>query len=230
MSQDVRRVSGVLADPTRYAIYRFVASRQDPASVGEVAERFALHPNVARMHLNRLRDIGLLSSGSEKSGRSGRPELVYLPAGEALNLCLPAREYRFLAEVLLEGISRAGPEAAKAAAGVAAARGAQASRGSTPEGPGDMRAVITALNRFGLDIEITRPEAAGDEGDTVVVTLRNCSFLELARAHPRLVCPVCRELVLGTLPEGLGPEKIEAHCALAVGGGKCYFRITGLTK
>jgi hypothetical protein len=44
-------LSAVLADDTRYHIYRAVAERPgEDVTVADIAGRFGLHPNVARMH------------------------------------------------------------------------------------------------------------------------------------------------------------------------------------
>ena len=59
-SAAVSAVTSAFGDPTRRDIY--LAIRETPAGVTatEVAERFALHPNVARHHLEKLSAGGSL--------------------------------------------------------------------------------------------------------------------------------------------------------------------------
>ena len=49
----VAAVTSAFGDPTRREIYLF-AREADGVTAAEVAERFALHPNVARHHLEKL--------------------------------------------------------------------------------------------------------------------------------------------------------------------------------
>ena len=56
-----QRLTAVLADGTRYRIYRSIVERPGAeVTVADVAEQFGLHPNVARMHLGKLEQAGLL--------------------------------------------------------------------------------------------------------------------------------------------------------------------------
>ena len=49
------RLTAVLADGTRYRIYRSIVEQpHDEVTVAAVATTFGLHPNVARMHLTKL--------------------------------------------------------------------------------------------------------------------------------------------------------------------------------
>src|SRR5260370_14042025 len=53
-SAAVSAVTSAFGDPTRRDIYLFVRAGADGVTAGEVAERFDLHPNVARHHLEKL--------------------------------------------------------------------------------------------------------------------------------------------------------------------------------
>ena len=64
-------LSAVLADDTRYHIYRCdrrAAGRRTSPSPTSPA-RFGLHPNVARMHLAKLEQAGFLATGFRRSER-----------------------------------------------------------------------------------------------------------------------------------------------------------------
>ena len=53
-SSAVTAITSAFGDPTRREIYLFVHQRPEGVTAGEVAERFALHANVARHHLDKL--------------------------------------------------------------------------------------------------------------------------------------------------------------------------------
>ena len=67
-------LSAVLADDTRYRIYRSIAERPgEDVTVADIAEQFGLHPNVARMHLAKLEQAGFLATASAaRPGAAGR--------------------------------------------------------------------------------------------------------------------------------------------------------------
>ena len=50
-----------LGDNTRYAIYLELARSSVPLTTADVAESLDLHPNTVRPHLERMRDVGLLT-------------------------------------------------------------------------------------------------------------------------------------------------------------------------
>ena len=76
-------VQRVLAVPTRAGIYRRLRTEGAPLSAKEVADRFGLHPNVARNHLDQLADAGLVITGSRKHPGGGRPAKVYVAREQA---------------------------------------------------------------------------------------------------------------------------------------------------
>lgn len=78
LGADDLAVAQALAVPTRAGIYRRLRADGQPLSAREVAERFGLHPNVARTHLDRLAEVGLVVTGRRKQPGGGRPAKVYV--------------------------------------------------------------------------------------------------------------------------------------------------------
>src|SRR4051794_33175137 len=78
----------VLSQPTRARLFTSLTELRRPASTGELAERLGLHPNGVRLHLERLRESGLLARERVRHGR-GRPRDMWAiaagarPGGEA---------------------------------------------------------------------------------------------------------------------------------------------------
>src|SRR4029079_19068972 len=80
----VAAVTSAFGDPTRRDIYLFVRSSADVAKAAEIAERVAIHPNVARHHLEKLAAGSYLDVELERHVTAGRPSKPY-PAVAADN-------------------------------------------------------------------------------------------------------------------------------------------------
>jgi DNA-binding transcriptional ArsR family regulator len=78
---DELTVLKALGDETRYAMYRELATSTAPLSAPELAERLGLHANTVRLHLDRLRDAGLIDAEAVHRGTVGRPQHLYFLAG-----------------------------------------------------------------------------------------------------------------------------------------------------
>lgn len=79
------RTAKVLSLPTRAAILAHLL-RSGPKTVKEIAEHFAIHPNVARAHLDLMVEAGFLATETRRRTK-GRPAKVYFTwEGEAASL------------------------------------------------------------------------------------------------------------------------------------------------
>ncbi len=92
----------VLADSSRYAIYQEVAGAEEPPSTGEIAERLDLHPNTVRLHLEKMRDAGLLEVFSDRHGAVGRPQHRWSVVSQGPSLGVEPSGFRVLAHMLAE--------------------------------------------------------------------------------------------------------------------------------
>ena len=90
-------LSAVLADDTRYSIYRAVAEHPGAdVTVVDVAEQFGLHPNVARMHLSKLEQAGFLVTDFRRTSGGGRPAKLYRLSEMVVTFGFPPRRYELL--------------------------------------------------------------------------------------------------------------------------------------
>ena len=90
---DFDLVAETLADPTRRSIFRHISAAIRPQSAAEVAEAFRVHRTVARSHLERLVEGGLLCSRPHRQARKGgRPPKIYYPSEQRIDLQVPARQ------------------------------------------------------------------------------------------------------------------------------------------
>jgi predicted ArsR family transcriptional regulator len=222
-------LTGALADPTRFSIYQaIVDAAGEPMTVLDVAARFSLHPNVARMHLQKLVDVGLVESETRKSPAGGRPARTYR-LGEAANLQFPPRDYRLLASLTLQVMDHMGPDGGGMLERVGRDLGHE-------EG-------LRALTRDRLDpltapLETTLESLAktcaelglhpqiDTAGDSVTVEIRNCVFRELSPDHPQLVCGLHTALLQGILEAYFGEVSLDARPAIYAGESACLFRAT----
>ena len=79
------RTAKVLSLPTRAAILAALL-KTGPKTVKEIADTFAIHPNVARAHLDLMVEAGFLSTETQRRTK-GRPAKVYFTwEGEAAAL------------------------------------------------------------------------------------------------------------------------------------------------
>jgi predicted ArsR family transcriptional regulator len=194
-----------LGDNTRYAIYLELARAPRPLATAEIAETLDLHPNTVRPHLERMRDVGLLTIETEARGTVGRPQNLYALAPDAPSLGLEPATFPVLARMLLRvaaasGIGRdevveaareQGESDAEVALAVAPPPAEHGSAGDGSAGAACLDRLVTRLDALGFDPAV----ALGDE--VVTVAFAHCPFRELAEANPEVVCALHEGLVEG---------------------------------
>ncbi len=192
-------LSAVLADDTRYRIYRAIAEqRGTDVTVADVAGRFNLHPNVARMHLSKLEQAGFLVTDLRKAPGGGRPARLYRLSDEVVTFGFPPRRYELLARLALAALAAdaATDKSDRAAhdAGVVEGRRAVAERRRAPR----TRQEIADVVRRVAEDQGLLPELAW-RGEGLHVTVHNCAFRELSGADPELVCGMHRAFLKGVV-------------------------------
>src|SRR5919201_5263877 len=90
-SAAISAVTSAFGDPTRREIYLFVRDADRGVTAAEVAERFELHPNVARHHLDKLAAGGYVDVHVERpeGGGAGRPSKRYRAIADTEALDVP---------------------------------------------------------------------------------------------------------------------------------------------
>lgn len=216
-------VHKVLADDTRYRLYRYLRLSGRPVPIRELAARMSLHPNTLRPHLRRLEEVGLVSSEARKGPGVGRPQVVY----EALELeAREGRDFRLLADILAGLVT--GARQRERARGLAHEWGSYLIGRSVPK-PGSRRyqgpnlaLLQEALAEAGFDPRFRRQGAA-----RVDIALRDCPFRELLDEHRDLVCSVHEGLLRGMLESCRPPLAMESFQPLADRGQVCRLTVSG---
>jgi predicted ArsR family transcriptional regulator len=199
-SAAVMAVTSAFGDPTRREIYLFARETDAGVTASEVAERFELHPNVARHHLDKLAAGGYLEVAVVRAEHAavGRPSKRYRATAKAMGLEFPARRDDLLVTLLgraLELVPRAKAEAMAEAVGIDYGRALAASMA-----PGDghrsfqaaLHAVADALTAHGF-----AAHAEARPGSLAIIA-EQCPFGEAAVQHP-VICAVDRGIVKGML-------------------------------
>jgi predicted ArsR family transcriptional regulator len=188
----------MLADRSRYAIYQEVAGAEVPLSTAEIAARLDLHPNTARLHLEKMREAGLLVVSSDRHGSVGRPQHRWALDPQAPSLGLEPAGFRLLAHLLAEVTAEAGPGTGMAA-GVGRRRGRERLGGRAPWGGEPrvacLRALMDELAELGFDPALD----PGEEDGATTISFTRCPFRELAALYPDVVCELHRGLTEGIL-------------------------------
>jgi predicted ArsR family transcriptional regulator len=200
------QLSVVLADETRYRIYRSIAEQpHDVVTVAEVAQQFGLHPNVARMHLGKLEQAGLLATGLRKTKGGGRPARLYTLSGQVSSFDVPPRRYDLLSSLALTALAQRGSDDDDVLGVCRDAGRAEGRRYVAEQGrpKGSSKKSSADLVRRVAEQQGLLPEVRW-EGDALNVRVRNCVFKEIAALRPDLVCPMHRAFFEGLVDAVVG--------------------------
>jgi predicted ArsR family transcriptional regulator len=192
-----------LGDPIRRRLYEYVVNEPLPVSRDQAAENVAVARHVAKFHLDKLEDEGLLDvEFNRPSGRrgpgAGRPTKFYRRSLREIAVTLPERHYDFASRLLARAITV-----------------------STQEGIPVADALRESANSFGQTLAVemrseigNRPsqqkmaEAIGQvlsergyepRGNANGMTLANCPFHGLAQEYTALACGMNKDFIQGLL-------------------------------
>jgi predicted ArsR family transcriptional regulator len=191
-----------LGDDSRFALFQALQAAGTPCTASELATGLGLHPNTVRLHLERLREVGLVTVETEHLGAVGRPQHRYLahpPA--ALDGARDSPESRDTPHALLAAVlvslaehEGAGPDEARAA-------GREWGRATEP----DRYPAVSGAERLQSGLRgIGFSFAVAEEPDAVRITFADCPFRDLAEQHPVLVCNLHRGLCEGLVERSPG--------------------------
>jgi predicted ArsR family transcriptional regulator len=200
----VSAVTNAFGDPTRREIYLFARDHEQGVTAGEVAERFELHPNVARHHLEKLTgggyltvEIGRAVAGATRA--AGRPSKRYVAGPLDATLALPLKHDDLLGGLLARALDALGPDQAELLADEVGFEYGQllAARIDPTEGHRSVRAALATV----ADALTAHGFAAHTEslnGQLAIVS-ECCPFGDTAQRYPHVVCALDRGMIRGML-------------------------------
>lgn len=200
-----------LGDPTRHAIFTYLAEAEHPVDVAELTGQFELNHNAIRQHLTKLIDAGLVVAAKAPVVGRGRPRFVYEVAPAAAGRWGSTGPYEQLSQLLVEIIS-----SGRSAVDVGRL-GARRFRAPSPSG--DAVADLTAaMARQGFD-----PEVRTVRNDVEIV-LHHCPFESTAATDRATVCSLHLGMAEGltddtdlVVDELVAREPDSAGCRLRLG-------------
>jgi predicted ArsR family transcriptional regulator len=176
-SPTLQEQARALGDPTRHAIFRYLADAGGPVDVAELTKHFGLNHNAIRQHLAKLVKARLVTEAQAPISGRGRPRLDYRVHPAADSRWGASGPYERLS-LLLSDMLRTGDSAEE----VGRRAGRRQRVGTAADDP--VGVVVEAMERQGFE------PAARARGNRVDVVLRTCPFETTALADPDTVCAI----------------------------------------
>jgi predicted ArsR family transcriptional regulator len=226
-SAAVSAITNAFGDPTRRAIYLFAHEHDRGVTATQVADRFGLHPNVARHHLDKLAAGGYLEVAIERAGGggAGRPSKHYRAMAEEVRLEVPVKTDDLVLSLLGRALALLPPAEARTMAeevgteyGRAMAAGMSGEALDSAAGHRSFRAALHAV----ADALTAHGFAAHTEkrGNQLRIVNNHCPFGVAAIEHP-VICAVDRGMVKGMLAALYGDTEPELAASLPQGDKVC---------
>ncbi|MGH9117763.1 MAG: helix-turn-helix transcriptional regulator [Acidimicrobiales bacterium] len=224
----VTAITSAFGDPTRREIYLYARELDEGVTASEVANRFDLHPNVARHHLDKLAGGGYLEVGvASLPARAGRPSKRYRPSSRDRRLDLPeVRHDDLLIALLGKALSLLPADAAETMAeevGIDYGRSVARSVGAG-EAHRSFRAALAvvadALTAHGFAAHAER------RGTELRIVSEHCPFGDAAIEHP-VICAVDRGMVKGMLHGLYGEADAAIEASRPMGADVCVTAVRG---
>jgi predicted ArsR family transcriptional regulator len=194
---DLQVEARALGDPTRHAVFRYIADADVAVDVAELTSHFGLNHNAIRQHLAKLVDAGLVvESAAEPAGR-GRPRLLYKLAPSADSRWGVTGPYERLAMLLTE-VVRSGDTPVE----VGRRAGLRQRLGDRAASNEPASAFAEVMSRQGFDAVLA------ERDKTVEVTLQTCPFVSAVLTDPDTVCELHLGLARG-VAEALGGIEVD---------------------
>ncbi|MEK4628063.1 MAG: helix-turn-helix domain-containing protein [Solibacillus sp.] len=195
------KITSTLADETRFSVYEYMLQQKKYFSVQEIAERFNIHSNVARLHLTKLAEIGVITAEYLKTGKGGRPGRVYKVKQEGISLSFPRRDPSLLVSWSVELIHQLGEEALKKGQQISYKDGQQAMQLLIDERrikspllfEEKVKLLTNSANLVGYIPEIK--EENGQK--TLLFSIFNCPFHEQFIKYGEIICKLHESYLRG---------------------------------
>ena len=185
----------VLAQPTRARLFVLLGELRRPAGTVELAERLELHPNGVRIHLERMKQAGLVQRDRVRRQRGRPPDAWRIAPGARPGGSAP-NAYQDLGRWLARAF-RAGSRSARGLEQT----GRQIGRELAPEtAAADTDAFETSLAALGF-----QPAMTSSDGPRATFCLGNCPYRDAVRENQPAICALHKGITRGLL-DVIAPE------------------------
>lgn len=217
-----------LRDPIRRALYEFVAARGESVNRDMAAAGVKLARHVAKFHLDKLEEEGLLEveyrrpSGKQGPG-AGRPTKYYRRASREITVSLPKRHYDLAGRLLAKAITvsqeiaipiSSALEKSAQSFGQIMAEEVKVKLDNHPSKANVVSAVTEVLSEHGYE-----PRSENNR-----ILLANCPFHMLAQEYTALICGINHDLIDALIKEL--PTSLKVH--LDPAPGRCCVTLSEL--
>jgi len=224
----VSAITNAFGDPTRRGIYLFAREEAAGVTATQVAERFGVHPNVARHHLDKLAAGGYLEVAVERAegAGAGRPSKHYrVPVGAKIDVAgdVPVRSDDLVLSLLGRAMALLPrDQAEQMAEEVGAEYGRAMAQGLTgPDLAAGQRSLRSAMQAVADALSAHGFAAHADQRNNQLRIVNNhCPFGDVAIEHP-VICAVDRGMVKGMLGALYGDTDVATMQSLPQGDTFC---------
>jgi predicted ArsR family transcriptional regulator len=218
----VHAITNAFGDSTRREIYLFAHEHDEGVTASMVAERFGVHANVARHHLEKLVSGGYLEVIIDRAERSGagRPAKRYCHVSPEVSLDVSVKTDDLVLTLLGHALTMLPPDAAQSMAErVGEDYGRAMAAGMSVDGAqrsfrSALHAVADALTAHGFAAHTDR------RGNELRIVSNHCPFGDMAIEHP-VICAVDRGIVRGMLSALYGDSIPETNESRPKGDSMC---------
>jgi predicted ArsR family transcriptional regulator len=219
----VTAITSAFGDPTRREIYLFARDTEGGVTAAQVAERFALHPNVARHHLDKLASGGYVDVDVARpvGAGAGRPSKHYRVSAREVPLEFPVRHDDLLVTLLGKALARLPrDEAQELAEEVGLEYGRMMADSVTVDGEAQrsfrsaLHAVAEALTAHGFAAHAEKHK------NGLRIVAEHCPFGDAVIDNP-VICAVDRGMVKGMLGALYGETTTALESSLPQGDQHC---------
>ena len=220
----VSAITNAFGDPTRRSIYLFAREHGEGVTASQVAEKFGLHPNVARHHLDRLAAGGYLEVAVERAegAGAGRPSKRYRSVAD-VSIDVPVRSDDLVLSLLGKALALLPSDQAEAMAEEVGQEYGQAMAAgmSGPDVAAGQRSLRSAMQAVADALTAHGFAAHADQHNNQLRIVNNhCPFGDVAIEHP-VICAVDRGMVKGMLGALCGDTDVSTEASLARGDTFC---------
>lgn len=185
---DTLKLTGTLADETRYSIYQYIVKENTEVNVQQIAQQFGIHPNVARLHLTKLNEAKLLTSKFVKNEKGGRPARVYLLAEDPIHLSFPKQENHLLLEWLMELVDTMGEEAIEKAKEIAYQNGQKVVNHHPLMDSMTFEEKLDMLKETAHSIGYVPTVMEKNNKKIITFSIFNCPYKDFLSKYPQFIC------------------------------------------